>query len=100
MSNKRLKNMIPQINLKGDDFAKMVPAEHQLDLTLQLKLKGRKEAFDNVHAFALKDGEFKIILRNSEEYVHVIPVKALKAVYIHHNPFANVESENVEQLAG
>lgn len=98
MSIKRFRNVIPQLALKGDDYAKLVPAEHQVDLTLQFKLQGRKESFDNVHAFSLKDGEFKIILRCMPDHVHVAKVKDLKTVWLHHNPFAN-PSEDVNDLS-
>lgn len=88
---KQFQQLIPQLNLKGGEFAKMVPAEQQLDMTVQFKYQGRRESYDNVHAFALKDGKFKIILRNAQEYIYVFNAKELKTVWLHNDPFANID---------
>lgn len=93
MNSKMLRAMIPQLNLKGGEFAKMVPAEHQLDMTVQFKYKGRKESYDDIHAFALKDGQFKIILRNCQDYVYTFNAKELKTVFLHNDPFANAKPD-------
>ncbi len=91
MSKKKMQSMIPQLDLKGDEYAKFVPDEQRLDLTVQFKYKARKEAYDNVKAFALQGGKFKIVLRGNEDTVNVFNAKELKTVYVHFDPFANID---------
>lgn len=94
MSNKRFyEKNIPQLKVKGEAYAKLVPAEHRIDLTVQDKFKGVKHLYDDVHAFALRDGQFMVILRSNPEFTYVHKAKELKTVWLHNDPFANVTED-------
>lgn len=87
---KHLQSNIPQLKVKGDDYAKFVPAEHRVDLTIQDKFQGKKHVYDDVQAFALRDGQFMVVLRSNPEYTYVHNAKELKTVWLHNDPFANI----------
>jgi hypothetical protein len=86
MSNRKKrfsKSGLPELDLKGPDFAKSVPEGQKLELTIVWKGQGYKnETLGPVHAFAKLDGKFKVINRALQDMVYVFDVKEIKTVIL------------------
>lgn len=77
------KSGLPELDLKGPDFAKSVPEDQKLELTIVWKGQGYKnETFGPVHAFAKLNGQFKIINRTLQDTVYTLNLKEIKAVIL------------------
>lgn len=81
--SKKNKSFIPTVDIKGDDFIHTVPDDMRIELIIHWKGQGyQPEHINPVHAFAVQDGQFKVINRNLRDTAYTFNIKELKCVYL------------------
>lgn len=80
---KRVKQSVPQIDLKGDDFIHAVPEDQNIEIIIHWKGQGYQPEFINpVKAFSKQDGKLKIINRNLPDTCYTFDIKEVKNAYL------------------
>lgn len=73
---------IPVLNLKVPDYVHQVPDEQKLDMIVEWKLGNTEtETIGPIKAFAIEDGELKVVNRNINT-VWRFPIKEIKRAYM------------------
>lgn len=77
------KQLLPTLNLKGDDFIHEVPAEMKMEVIIHWKGQNfQPEHINPVKAFAKQDGKFKVINRNLPDTCYTFDLKEIKRVFL------------------
>lgn len=85
VSYKQLKKLSkPQpLDLKGDDFQRLIPEDMKFELIVHFKGKGYyPEVINPVHAFAKQDGKLKVINRNLLDTCYTFDLSEVQKVFL------------------